>query len=972
MREIEAVIEQIQAVLAWEHDPDQEYMETLVADYSRNVTAANERLRQCESLLSQGLRTEAIQQCETEPNLLDLTAILDFPEVEFWSDYVSQYELPPLPELMLGVAADLNDAYASEQPVAGLLKLHRLHALALSPLPVRIQVLRELAKKDTSNPLWEEDLARYEDARLTQIETELDTVLNARNTRQAISLERELTTRKWSVAPSRELIKKAQITRARLQTYDARKELRRIADDLAEAYTERNLAIARNLAARWSSLTQVASIPESDSVFESAAPALAWVMQEERRADQETAYQNSIAAMTRALDRNLGIEELERCAAAVNQFDAGMPDELEDRMQDQISLIEGQAKRKKMLIIGAIAAAVLVVAVIVFSFIRSSQHSEEIAHHQMQLQVLIESGKMQEAQQYYTGLVSEAPSIAGSQELMALRNQLDSARMEEERRANHFADLVKAAEDAIATARDPAAINQALNQLKEAESVAVGSAEMARIDAARRSVADVEGDVQKTVDDQFTSDLDDAEKQFLRRPANDMAVNQQLTDLFVSLKRRRNITEELKQPIDEFIGTLDRERAEFQRLMKVNTSLERITAAIGNPGRFQGQLREYVRLHAGSDRSSAMKRVLAAESSLWSGPELWNSFRSEWKTADLKGMPRDAATTLLSRYDSFMNESQQFPAGSALRERVAAIRAIAARRDDDGNPLTDQLQDPLNLYLKLPMVVAVGETRHYTDTDEPPELSGGVVTVVPFRNTRGARASGIRVNETDITNRRSGGRFVWDAPHAVFATDALTELEEAEDHWEETFGGLVTRLAETDGIDPIVKLKLLYDLLKTGSAGSTFFASAFEEAFGSVDGFQGFDANWVTTSGSGAPSARISAQAILRNLPSLDDSRNKAIEMRDAAAKQSAGPAYRWAGWLHRRPDRVWTCATSAGLGEEDSGSLVVLLPGRESDEMPSFAEVGTATGGEITIRNGTAAEGFEEGRPVFLVDEQR
>lgn len=971
MREIEAVIEQIQSVLAWEHDPDQEYMETLVADYSRNISAANERLRQCEALLSKGLRTEAIQQCEAEPNLLDLTAILDFPEVEFWADYVSQYELPPLPELMLGVAADLNDAYASEQPVAGLLKLHRLHALALSPLPVRIQVLRELARKDKSNPLWEEDLARYEDARLTQIETELEKILAARNTRQAVALERELTARKWSVSPSRELIKKAQVTRARLQTYDARKELRRIADALAEAFAGRDLATARNLAARWSSLMRVAAIPENDSVFESAAPALAWVLQEEKKADDESAYQNSIAAMTRALDRNLGIEELQRCADAVSQFDGGLPDELEDRMNDQIAQIEGQAKRKKMMIIGAAVAAVLVIAVLVMSFLSSRRHDDEVARSRDRLQALLTAGNADEAQQFYTELAANAPAVAGSPELLTLRNELDKIRMDEERRAKQFADLVQSAQDSINADRTPASISKAQGILDQAQGIAASDAESARVAEVRTRIAEVQAEVQKESDAQFLADLDDAEKQFRQRAKDDMDMYEQLVNLFLGLQRRKNVSEEHKQPIGAILNTLDTERAGLQRERQMQASMDRITEAVGSPKRFQTQLRDYIRRHGNTDRAAAVRRILNTEAALWSGPQLWSGFRDQWRSADLRGMPRETAETLLSAYETFMEDSQQFPAGVALADRIAAVKAIAARRDENGTPLTGQLREKLQWFLKLPLVVVVGETRHYTDAEEPPELSAGIVTVVPFRDRLLKRESQKRIEDTDITNPRDGARFVWDAPHAVFATAALKDLEAAEDQWEETFGNLVVQLVNTDGIDPIVKMNILYGLLKTGSEGSTYFAGAFRDHSEAVDEFDGSDVNWVTRSGKGAPSARITADSILNKLPSVEDAAAQAVQTRDAAAKKSAGPVYRWVGWLRRRSDRVWVCDTSAALKAEDSGALVVITASKDADEPPVLNQVGSVASGELSISDGTAAEGFEEGRPVFLVEEQ-
>ncbi len=96
-------------------------------------------------MLKAGLRSEAIQQCEVEPNLLDVVATLDFPERDYWVQLLNQYGHPSSGPLLMDVAADLNEAYAEEQPLETLLDRHRLLALAHSPLRLRIKTLRQLA-----------------------------------------------------------------------------------------------------------------------------------------------------------------------------------------------------------------------------------------------------------------------------------------------------------------------------------------------------------------------------------------------------------------------------------------------------------------------------------------------------------------------------------------------------------------------------------------------------------------------------------------------------------------------------------------------------------------------------------------------------------------------------------------------------------------------------------------------------------
>ncbi len=971
MREIEAVIEQIQSVLAWDHDPDPEYMETLVADYTRNITAANERLRQCEALLSRGLRAEAIQQCESEPNLLEVTAILDFPEVEFWSDYVSQYELPPLPELLMDVAADLNDAYASAQPVDGFLKLHRLHALALSPLSVRIQILRELASKDKSNPVWLEDLGNYEVARQNQIESELETVLADRNTTQAAALEAELTGRKWTTRPPQDLIKKVQSTLVRLQTYDARKELKHVADCLKLAYAERDLDAARHYVDRWESLTDTAAVPEGDPVDETAAPALNWIAQEDRKVRQEGAYQSSVAALERSLERGASVVDLNRSAEAICLLERGLPAELAQRLEERKNQISRQAGRRTLIIIVSIAAVILIVGSVCVSFVLQNWHRQSVTENQQLLRQLLTDGRIEQAQDFYNRLAADSAAVAESEELQQLHEELIETLHDEQSRRNAFVSLLTLTETGIRSSPDRSDIEKSMGDLDRAESMAKDTAELEEVRHARNAVEAASQRIQARVDNQFLDDLEAATTRFRQRPDRDMEVNQALTTEFRSLKRRPHVSQSHKQPIDAVLRTLDAARADHQRQQKVSADLDRITAAVGDTDRYQSQLREYIQSHSGSRRSTAFQRVIATEAELWGGPRLWNELRDDWESLSLSDISSESASALQQQYLEFLKESKQFPAGHGLVRHVEALKAVIARVGKDHGAIQEHLREAFEFYLELPLVVVSGDLRYYTNLEKLPEESNGVIIIVPFKDDLLKRDSVKRIPADSVTNGRSGGMFVWDAPHTEFAQHALEELKEANQHWEESFGGLVTLLARDSGIDPIVKIKILYDLLRTGSAGSVFFQGAFEDSLAAVDRFDGFKVNWISPTASGALNARVRATAILDSLSPLDETGRRAVTKRDELAARKPGPVYRWIGWLHVSSDTTWTCSTGTPLQETDNGSLVVIVS-QENRERPSeFARIGFVASGQLKLDLSGNSAGFVEGRPVYLVEDQ-
>ena len=230
------------------------------ADYRAACEEANERLRRCEGLLRRGLRSEAIQQAETEPVLLDVVAQLDFSERPTWCNLLAQHGIAPPPALALDLAGELNEAYAVERPLAGLLDQHRLLALARCPLRSRIQVLRQLSELDAQNPVWREDLTAYERERQRQLHKEVTAASEAGNLALLTTLDEELRGDPWLEAPPQGLLSRAADARARVVRQTARGELDQLAGALDAAHRRSDLAEARKLRRRWQSSAQAAQL----------------------------------------------------------------------------------------------------------------------------------------------------------------------------------------------------------------------------------------------------------------------------------------------------------------------------------------------------------------------------------------------------------------------------------------------------------------------------------------------------------------------------------------------------------------------------------------------------------------------------------------------------------------------------------------------------------------------------------------
>src|SRR4051812_44639870 len=105
-------------------DPD--FLRDSAAMYAEACAEVNDRLRNVGRLLHRGLRSEAIQFAEQEPNLLDMVGMLDFQELSAWREMLVGWGMAEPPRLLIELAADLNKAYADHEPLEAILKQHRL------------------------------------------------------------------------------------------------------------------------------------------------------------------------------------------------------------------------------------------------------------------------------------------------------------------------------------------------------------------------------------------------------------------------------------------------------------------------------------------------------------------------------------------------------------------------------------------------------------------------------------------------------------------------------------------------------------------------------------------------------------------------------------------------------------------------------------------------------------------------------
>lgn len=189
----------VDEIRAFVNSPDQtanERMMELAQWYARACQATNERLTRCAEFLERGLRTQAIEVAEAEPDLLRTVQNLNFPELDEWQEVAAEYGWARFQHLKFDVADMVHQSYEVEAQLSELLETHRYLALSGATIEKRLQVMRQIATIDATSPFWKEDIAEFERHRyeeLSRIGQELQQTLDEQEMERFVKeLEQEV------------------------------------------------------------------------------------------------------------------------------------------------------------------------------------------------------------------------------------------------------------------------------------------------------------------------------------------------------------------------------------------------------------------------------------------------------------------------------------------------------------------------------------------------------------------------------------------------------------------------------------------------------------------------------------------------------------------------------------------------------------------------------------------------------------
>lgn len=371
--EIHELLESVRVTLASSMNPEKEQLERLHGELDSEIRSANKRLRECDALLAEGHRSEAIQLAEQEPNLLEVVSILDFPELVEWNDFVAELGLTVTPQLQIDIATDINGAYSDDEPLERLMRKFRLLSLARAPLRSRIDLLRQIAKRDSGTAYWKDDLKSYEQVRIRQIADEARDAIANRQYADIRRLSDEVNKKPWYLKPDRRVVERLEQAMEDVRKLEALQHLNGLTRELLAAKDGGNEGEVRAILNKWNGIAQKCD-PSSD-VYQEAkveiSPVTKWLQELDKKGEESDRFAADLKKLQKVIRaEKSAIEDLYHYYDIVVDYeDFDIPDSIQEKYEARILQIEKQAAMKKNLTIGGVAVGVMILLFVAYLII---------------------------------------------------------------------------------------------------------------------------------------------------------------------------------------------------------------------------------------------------------------------------------------------------------------------------------------------------------------------------------------------------------------------------------------------------------------------------------------------------------------------------------------------------------------------------------------------------------------------------
>lgn len=939
----------------------EDQMRPLADAYREQVQQVNQRLDEAVMLLRKGLRSEAIQRVGMTPNALDSAAELEFPEWDEWNEILQFMGIPLPPKLNQDYVAQINEAIIESLPLDALLRRHRRLAIAKAPLAVRLRTLRQIARVDSNNSVWVEDVEAWEKVRLSQVDGELKQALDREDSATLYQLHQELTTAPWRTKPAPRLIEQSAFAAEAHVRDNQRRELGLIAPKLAEAFASRDESAARSLRSQWQTARAKYNVPVSKELQAAVAPTLQWLEDLDRQSVMEDERHSAIAALESLLASGAPLVEVQKAYDHAASFGQPIPEEISNAVAELASRPARQAKRKTLIITGALAAAAVVALVGGLIYLKSVSDASAREETVRQMEQFVSLGQYDEAARYFESVQSNAPVIAELPRMVALHAQAKKAVDDEAFRLERFQNLIgQAASD------DPALIDESL--FPQLDELAASPGEQGRVDELKSRKNRYNAEMAIKQSDQMVAEVGQLQRTFtqLQGRGSSRENRDAIQQLLNSVSRlpmqypRHNDAALAKQTMlqDRVAATLQ----QMKDMSSINDQRREAIDALANSRSLEvyaDRLREFATQSVARTGFIEFVTVIDEEDH-WLAVERLNAWLADLQAKLQRGLTTREAVALLESGTNLRREVSPNPVFERLSDFDQTMNEIESRQAILDNAFARLAKHPLSRLVSLQADENGVATNHLIYDDYAKENAERI-----------DRAGSIGVS---VVSDAIGGvrNRAFQGPLNTVLQEPMKSVTELigqrtslaidfDQKWEQTFLVLVSDVLRNDQLDGNIKEYLIYELLTAATRGSERLKALIPQTMQILQRRSDVRENWYQP--------RPFDASLSDELDGMLRAELKIAYQRFSEPLQGyqsvADKRFRWIGFLSKSVDGTIEASLREPLAEQN-GTLYVAAPPREAEARTAIFSVGELKRGHIQLIPNPVHQ--VPGRPLFLL----
>lgn len=464
----------------------------LVEDYAEQFAElcrqANERLLRCQDYIEKGMRSEAVHEARTAPDLLELGEQLQFDGLKKWRNICADMELATFQPLNQDLLATLRSECAREEELTPLLKEYR-RLVYQGEHQGCIAVLRMIREKDPDNPSWVKNLRPLEEEAMAETLAAVEEAINKQDLPRLKELYEDLTSPYRVAEPPGDVLRNMRLLlmqdRAAALCKEGSALLQRLQSALANDAIE-ELEVVTAAAEKLAADEAFLRIPEGWKSSLAAAQEMLAVVA--KRNEKKAEFAQAMAELQEQLAANSLNElalrhEWERLSA----WEMPVPEMLRKQVMETLEELQLRRRRRQrrnslIIVLGSLLIVALLGAIV---------HTRMLQHRRAA--VLTEMERMhaaahyEELDKYMEHIGQVDPNFMQSPQARALREKLSLTMRELNKAGERYAAAMASLEAIRQNAYHNASAESIEQLLAEAAEMAAGEDEKSQVQTWRRN-----------------------------------------------------------------------------------------------------------------------------------------------------------------------------------------------------------------------------------------------------------------------------------------------------------------------------------------------------------------------------------------------------------------------------------------------------------------------------------------------------